>query len=257
MEKCKWCGGIFHCYKSPGLKPDWVRKRCKSCCYISYKTPPTPDQLDEIYLQAWQKDRGVGGFATGSTNTLISHSLIQSTGLNCKGLRCLDYGAGSGALSRVLISLGADVLCYEPYGPAPSDLASFWIQNQRELNAVEPFDLVFFVEVIEHAIEPVAVCRDINQLLKHGGKLIVTTPNSLGLTARLSGQSWRETENATHIGLFSNQALVQCLRQSGFVNLTRLKRPVRYSNSRIKSFFLSILQICGIDGGLRVIAEKK
>ena len=45
----------------------------------------------------------------------------------------------------------------------------------------DTFDLCLCSEVIEHLREPEALLKDINRVLKRGGKLILTTPNRVSL----------------------------------------------------------------------------
>ena len=99
----------------------------------------------------------------------------------------LDYGAGTGALTRRLIALGRfDSVSAADIMRKPRDLESVpWIE--QDLN--EPiqgyggaFDVVIAAEVIEHLENPRFTMREICRMLRPGGTAIVTTPNN---------ESWR------------------------------------------------------------------
>jgi 2-polyprenyl-3-methyl-5-hydroxy-6-metoxy-1,4-benzoquinol methylase len=105
---------------------------------------------------------------------------------NLRG-RVLDYGAGTGDLTRRLLALNrfesvsaADIM-RTGGDPGPVE----WIE--QDLNEPLPghdaaFDLVIAAEVIEHLENPRFMLREIFRLLRPGGTAIVTTPNN---------QSWR------------------------------------------------------------------
>ncbi|MFC6974517.1 class I SAM-dependent methyltransferase [Halomicroarcula sp. GCM10025709] len=43
------------------------------------------------------------------------------------------------------------------------------------------FDTVVFAEVVEHLVDPVPVLRELRRILVPGGRLVLTTPNPMGL----------------------------------------------------------------------------
>lgn len=108
----------------------------------------------------------------------------------CPTARCLDLGAGSGALVARLATAGVDVVAadinqhaYEASAPfVPVDL------NDREFARAlgeQAFDLVTAIEVIEHVEAPLNFLCNARRLLKPDGAAVVTTPNVENLPARL------------------------------------------------------------------------
>jgi hypothetical protein len=57
--------------------------------------------------------------------------------------------------------------------------------------------------------------RKCRELLKPGGRLVVTTPNARGLGHARFGASWRGLEPPRHLQIFSPPTLAECARRAG------------------------------------------
>jgi SAM-dependent methyltransferase len=77
------------------------------------------------------------------------------------------------------------------------------------------FDAVTMSHVIEHVPDPIgclAKCRD---LMRPGGRLVVSTPNNRSLGHQRFKQSWRGLEPPRHLHIFAPQLLAECARRAG------------------------------------------
>jgi 2-polyprenyl-3-methyl-5-hydroxy-6-metoxy-1,4-benzoquinol methylase len=77
------------------------------------------------------------------------------------------------------------------------------------------FSVVHFSHVIEHVPDPPRMLREVRRILAPDGMAIITTPNVLGLQARLFGLGWRSAI-ADHLTLFSKKTLGRMLADAGF-----------------------------------------
>ena len=77
-------------------------------------------------------------------------------------------------------------------------------------------DVVTVLDVLEHLPVPQACLQEICRVLKPGGILIVATPNTASLTARLLGQRWIYFTPPEHLHLFCPRTLVGFLNREGF-----------------------------------------
>lgn len=141
--------------------------------------------------------------------------------------RALDLGAGPGAMSERLHSLGFDVLAVDRNASVYQGRPAFQTQDLNDphfAQAIGPasFDLIVAVEVIEHVESPINFLRNISQLLAPiTGCAVITTPNVDSLPARLRFlfggkiRTMDEYSDPTHISpIFSDLLRRQFLPQA-------------------------------------------
>jgi SAM-dependent methyltransferase len=77
------------------------------------------------------------------------------------------------------------------------------------------FDVIIASELLEHVDDPGRVVAEMARILRPGGLLWATTPNSEGLSARVLGLNWT-TVSPDHLHLFSRKGISKLLRGAGF-----------------------------------------
>lgn len=112
------------------------------------------------------------------------------------GFKALDLGCGDGRLLEYFSSVGMDVtgtvlLSDEDYIRTRRLPHGLKIRSGVDLNRVLPFadasfDLVYSTEVIEHLESHSVFISESARVLKKGGYLILTTPNTHRLVSRLN-----------------------------------------------------------------------
>jgi SAM-dependent methyltransferase len=102
-------------------------------------------------------------------------------------LTVLDLGAGQGALTQRLFDMGFEVHACDLF----PEYFKFDRVECTRVDITEPFpypdnkfDLIIAVEVTEHILDHENFFREINRILKPGGRLYVSTPNILSLKSR-------------------------------------------------------------------------
>ncbi len=103
--------------------------------------------------------------------------------------KVLDIGCGNGDYAFNLKKMGFDVLA------ADMDIERFQYKGQidfKECDVTEKlpfgdntFDFIVFSEVVEHLKNPYDVFKELNRILKSGGKIVLSTPNILNLKSRV------------------------------------------------------------------------
>ena len=105
--------------------------------------------------------------------------------------KALDVPAGHGAFAQELLRLGFDdIECLDINAEA------FRLEDPRvhfvQHDVIDPlpypdahFDYVFSIEGIEHFENPWTFVKELCRVLKPGGRLFISTPNTLSIDARL------------------------------------------------------------------------
>lgn len=177
-------------------------------------------------LAAWRSAAAKASAGT-SEEALYRRAVawVQAEGIRGK---MLDYGAGTGTLSRMLFALQQfEKLIAADLMQRPSNLPEGIEWLAQDLNhplAIpgDSFDALISVEVIEHLENPRAVARDWFRLLKPGGQLFFTTPNTDSwrslVTLALKGhhQEFTEENYPAHITALVGTDLRRILTEAGF-----------------------------------------
>jgi 2-polyprenyl-3-methyl-5-hydroxy-6-metoxy-1,4-benzoquinol methylase len=147
--------------------------------------------------------------------------------LRKKSLEVLDLGCNDGAISLEIYKRGHKVtgvdfpevlehVKHEKIKFVPADI------SERLPFKNESFDVVFFLEVIEHLVYPTFTINEIKRVLRKNGFLILSTPNVASLRNRiflLQGKHWQhenETDPQGHVQFFDKHKLINYLSNKGF-----------------------------------------
>jgi SAM-dependent methyltransferase len=103
--------------------------------------------------------------------------------------RVLDIPAGGSVQSRALSDLGYRVVSVDLFSSARPESTAAWIC--ADANDVLPFrdaafDYVLSREGIEHLEDQMGFLRNCARVIRPGGKIVLTTPNLMHLSARAS-----------------------------------------------------------------------
>ncbi|MCX6283180.1 MAG: class I SAM-dependent methyltransferase [Bacteroidetes bacterium] len=106
-----------------------------------------------------------------------------------RGKKVIDIPAGNGATSEILLEAGAEV---EPFDLFPEYFLLKGLECKRaDITDHIPVpdehaDWVTCQEGIEHFSDQLRAFKEINRVLKQGGRLLLTTPSYSNLSAKLS-----------------------------------------------------------------------
>jgi SAM-dependent methyltransferase len=139
--------------------------------------------------------------------------------------KLLEVGFGNGATLSRLKTFGWSVSGIE-FDPVAVDLARNLGIDAR-LGSLEDgaypdaaFDAVVSSHLLEHLPDPQAHLKECHRILRPGGRLVLTTPNSVSLGHFIFGKNWRGLEPPRHLHLFGPASLLRLAKTAGFQSVT-------------------------------------
>ncbi len=134
-------------------------------------------------------------------------------------LRILDVGCGDGVIASLVPShhrvVGIDLALSRVRGCQIALSASgqeFAVADAQHLPCPdEYFDLVIFSEIIEHLPNPGSALEEVRRVLKHGGRIVISTPGAVHHLGEIG-----ELYEHQHLQLFSSRSLRDAVTITGF-----------------------------------------
>lgn len=205
--------------------------RCRSCALERIDPAPTDDTLAKIYGKHYYDAWGLHG----DENTVAQLKkatfayVLGRLPRPAPGDKLLDCGAATGFLLEVAKDLG-----FDPYGVELSEFgageiarkfgAGHSFRGQIE-DATFPdaapgsFAAVTMCDYIEHVRKPSEVLDRARTLLRPGGSIALTTPDTTSLTHRVLGKGWSHYK-IEHLYYFGTENLTKLLEGAGFHDVT-------------------------------------
>lgn len=198
---------------------DWPYWRCTRCRSILRR-------IDEAEYRAINTTYDAGEFLTG----LPSQEVVAYLGVDGRrrylrglldryfahrpgGLRFLDIGCGMGGNLLAARQLGLEVLGLEPsesHSKIARDLLELPVRHDYFSPGGmgdERFDLVMLSHVIEHIYRPKEFLAGIAAVMRPNGILVVVTPNSNSVLARVLRGHWPMLRPIDHVSLLSRHSI--------------------------------------------------
>lgn len=136
--------------------------------------------------------------------------------LRPSGGRWLDFGCGAGGLVATARAAGIEAAGFEPgWGAQFARARGIPVIDGAQLSEVAgTFDFVTAIEVLEHAVDPVAALRQMRALLRPGGTLFLTTGNAEPWRDRLFDWSYASIPDV-HVSFFEPATLALAMEKAG------------------------------------------
>lgn len=225
FQPCCSCGGgrIDLCF----IHASHQVAECRDCGLRQINPQPSDEALAAIYGDHYYDAWGANGKSRDEVLRLkaatFERYILRDMPAHAK---LLDCGAAFGTLMQVAKKMGL-----EPYGIelAPEAAANIMTQFGKErifngffedalfpeVTAYGGFDVICMCDFIEHVRQPRAVLKKAFELLRPGGKLVITTPDSNSLSSRIMKEKWLH-QKTEHIVLFGRKSLSRLLEECGF-----------------------------------------
>ncbi len=202
--------------------------RCNTCSLIYQYPQPVQSDLSCRY------DNKYFEYEIGNEKIFFGLMLktLQDIDFNKRTLAMLeerpeflDVGCATGMLLEHMESIG-----WKSRGVELCSSSALYGQERRSLDIFNgtimeadfsdnQFSVIHSSHLIEHLTNPSEYIIEAFRILKPGGLLITTTPNTNSLQTLLFGRNWRSAI-ADHMFLFSNKTLSSLLYSNGFEIIT-------------------------------------
>jgi ubiquinone/menaquinone biosynthesis C-methylase UbiE len=172
-------------------------------------------------------DLGQGSMRKKNKGKLIALDLIK----NGKNKKALDVGCREGTQSMLLEKKGYEVVSIDIEKNYKK--CSIVDANKKLPFKNDSFDLIWCSEVIEHLNNPQKVVKEFNRVIKPGGEIILTTPNSyfwLFRIASIFGLTPKKIQRKDHKHFFSKKDMDKLFPKadiSGFFPYCILKFKIK------------------------------
>jgi len=230
-----------------GFAGEFMVDRCENCGQISTHPELSDEEIEKFYPteyllftkaiedeKNWFKrfDRTHG--VNLRCQAVISNSEVKQG-------RILDIGCATGIFLH-----GMQLRNWDCFGIEPSVHAASYARTRFDLqvntgylgNGQFPdnfFDIITLWDVFEHLPSPIETLNIMNQILKPGGLLMISTPNIESWTSQVFGKYWAGWETPRHYHVYSPQLLSSLLKKTGF-NPSKLSSFTGNFGSSLLSF---------------------
>ena len=252
-DACRVCG-------AQDTQPLWAAKgfdwtRCARCGGIQVARLPSPEMLDDLYnrnyyeghKEAYDMSRYVDYIGQ---RTFIQANLRRRVEWGIKHMQAaaagrswLDIGCAAGFLLDEVRQRG-----FAPYGLDYADFGPSYAQTHMNMPNVRQgtidalpadfpahFDVISYIDVIEHLPCPGDVLSRTTDLLAPGGYLIGETFDPNCWFARVCGPAWHAIDPPNHLNILSLTGIDHLMQGRGLKLVARASFPRTISLPTIAS----------------------
>jgi 2-polyprenyl-3-methyl-5-hydroxy-6-metoxy-1,4-benzoquinol methylase len=225
---------------------------CHQCGLEQITPVPTVAELKNLYESHYNFGGEKGTPYTNLRERFLSSALyrlwirldgdISFHGRVGEG-RLLDVGCNEGRGLKIYAHNGfqAEGLELNETAADVARRAGFTVHtcDLSDFNPAAPYDVVVLSNVLEHSLDPKQMLLDVRRLLKSGGQVWISCPNSRSWLRKTFGSFWINWHVPFHISHFSAETLQKLLTQTGFtaVETAQITPALWVSSSVIARLF--------------------
>lgn len=218
LEQCPICNSAakFYCHKE---EANYFR--CQNCESIFQHPLPEVEKMNEYADKQYTDGLYKAYIEARDLKHMTFRKRIRKIKERAKGPRLLDVGCSCGYFLDVALENGFDAYGVEFSGVAIQAAAEqtrprITQGDVNQLEMQEPFDVITAFDLIEHVSDPLQFLGSFYRLLKPGGLVVVTTPDTHHFLRPLMGKRWPMLQPMQHTRLFSPNSLKLALQETGF-----------------------------------------
>ncbi len=209
--------------------------RCTACGLEQTAPMPAPGELGAYYAAHYNFGGESGTTYTGLRARFLESGLyrlwlaldgdISFHARPGRG-RLLDIGCNEGRGLSLYARNGfaaVEGLETNPVAAAAARRRGFAVHGVElaDFRPTEPYDVAVLSNVLEHALDPAVMLRDVARILKPSGEVWISCPNAASWLRGLFGRRWINWHVPFHIVHFTDATLTQTLERGGFATIER------------------------------------
>ncbi|NVM22526.1 MAG: class I SAM-dependent methyltransferase [Desulfobacterales bacterium] len=212
-----------------GIERFWNICRCADCGLEQTIPLPSPGELQELYEEHYNFGGEKGTIYTRFRARFLS-SVFYRFWLAIDGDISFHKIKGSGRLLDIGCNEGRGLKIYQQNGFEAAGLElnekaaavarghgfSIYTESLGQFEPAEPYDVCVLSNVLEHSLDPKQMLSHVHRILKPGGQVWISCPNSRSWLRYLFGKYWINWHVPFHITHFSEKPLKYVLKDSGF-----------------------------------------
>jgi len=207
--------------------------RCARCGLEQTQPRPAPVALAAHYAAHYNYGGEAGTTYTGLRARFLESGLYRLW-LALDGDMSFHVRPGHGRLIDIGCNEGRGLSLYarngfsavegletNPRAAAAARARGFAIHGEalEDFRPAQPYDVAVLANVLEHALDPAAMLRQVARILRPGGEVWISCPNSASWQRRLFGRRWINWHVPFHIVHFTDATLGRTLEAGGFATV--------------------------------------
>ena len=224
--------------------------RCKNCNHHFTELVLSPEKVNEIYSDSYFYDGGDGySDYTSEGKILVKHGEYYARKISkyINPGNILDVGAAAGFILKGFENTGWHGTGIEPN----KNMVDYGIKNLgidlqtgtiESFNPGLKFDLIIMIQVIAHLFDLNKSMKNVYDLLKPEGFVLIETWNRNSLTARFFGLQWHEYSPPSTLNYFSEKTLDILLTGNNFHKIDTGRPQKKIMSSHAKSLLKHKIQ---------------
>lgn len=197
--------------------------KCDNCGLVYLNPRLSEEGLQRLYEGFFREGicESEDYFLKEDLHRRVSQRHVSDISRHKRTGRLLDVGCATGVFLDMARGCG-----WEVYGVEYAERASAYARNAyglkvftgeiQDANFPEKFfDVVTFIDVLEHLQDPLGALRETNRVLKRNGLVVIRVPNLSSLRIRLVKENWKPFLNE-HLYYFTPVTLDRMLKKAGF-----------------------------------------
>lgn len=210
-----------------GVPGDFTLVECERCGFLYLSPRPDAAEIDRFYPDTYPcHTMSIDDESPAFVRALVEYEMnkrcdaVLSAANGGRGL--LDVGCGLGDFLGAMQRRGWTARGVEPAAGAAEQARSRYgvdvFTGVLEEAPWEPesFDAITLWEVLEHVPQPVESLRQVFDLLKPGGVVVLSVPNRNALQSKVFGSYWIGYDFPRHFSVFSPDHLCRAFDLAGF-----------------------------------------